>query len=261
MGKRDKHGGDAAPLKPHKSISFDRVAHLYDETRSLPGDQMRAIVNAFHRELAEYGTVLEVGVGTGRFALPLQERGVHLLGVDISPQMMARGLDKGLRDILLADAITLPFRDNSVDATYSIHVLHLVGDWRVALKEISRVTRSAYYTIASYWEEDRNPWSVYWETLGEHGVARELPGVFERRLPDHIPPTDRFVIGSFVERREADTAVRILEKRGYSGQWSLPEDLHEVAVKAVKAEFKDRLLTLKKRVELIRWDVDDLIRD
>jgi SAM-dependent methyltransferase len=41
-------------------------------------------------ELAGGGSALEFGVGTGRIALPLSRRGVHVHGIDLSPAMVAR---------------------------------------------------------------------------------------------------------------------------------------------------------------------------
>jgi SAM-dependent methyltransferase len=41
-------------------------------------------------ELAGGGPALEFGVGTGRIALPLSRRGVHVHGIDLSPAMVAR---------------------------------------------------------------------------------------------------------------------------------------------------------------------------
>ena len=41
-------------------------------------------------ELAGAGAVLELGVGTGRIALPLAQRGVHVHGIDLSEAMVAR---------------------------------------------------------------------------------------------------------------------------------------------------------------------------
>lgn len=40
--------------------------------------------------LAGNGRVLELGIGTGRVALPLAARGVHVEGIDISPEMVER---------------------------------------------------------------------------------------------------------------------------------------------------------------------------
>jgi SAM-dependent methyltransferase len=41
-------------------------------------------------DLADEGGALEFGVGTGRIALPLSQRGVHVHGIDLSPAMVAR---------------------------------------------------------------------------------------------------------------------------------------------------------------------------
>jgi SAM-dependent methyltransferase len=44
----------------------------------------------FLTELAGEGRALELGIGTGRIALPLSERGIRVHGIDLSPQMIAR---------------------------------------------------------------------------------------------------------------------------------------------------------------------------
>jgi SAM-dependent methyltransferase len=43
----------------------------------------------FLAELAGTGAALELGVGTGRLALPLSQRGVRVHGIDLSPAMVA----------------------------------------------------------------------------------------------------------------------------------------------------------------------------
>ena len=64
----------------------DRIADVYDSlfTHSDPA----AI--ALLTELAGGGPVLELGIGTGRLALPLRERGVDVHGIDASPAMVAK---------------------------------------------------------------------------------------------------------------------------------------------------------------------------
>jgi len=44
----------------------------------------------FLAELAGPGAALELGIGTGRIALPLSRRGVRVHGIDLSPAMVAR---------------------------------------------------------------------------------------------------------------------------------------------------------------------------
>jgi SAM-dependent methyltransferase len=63
-----------------------RIAEVYDE---LYGEYDPASVELL-AELAGEGTALELGIGTGRIALPLQERGVSVYGVDASEAMLSK---------------------------------------------------------------------------------------------------------------------------------------------------------------------------
>ena len=75
-----------------------RIADIYDALyeQTLPTEP--AVTRMV--ELAEGGAVLELGVGTGRLALPLAARGIEVHGVDSSPDMVEQLHAKpGGRDI------------------------------------------------------------------------------------------------------------------------------------------------------------------
>ena len=66
------------------------VAERYDESSPEMFDP--AVVGPvvdFLAGLAGDGPVLELGIGTGRIAIPLSRRGVRVHGIDLSPQMVA----------------------------------------------------------------------------------------------------------------------------------------------------------------------------
>lgn len=69
----------------------DRVAGVYDEWYAeLPfGGDLAATVS-FLQELAAGGNALELGIGTGRVALPLRMAGVDVHGIDASGAMVER---------------------------------------------------------------------------------------------------------------------------------------------------------------------------
>ena len=75
---------------------FDEpVAARYDETSAemFEADRVEPAVQ-FLAGLAWGGDALELGIGTGRLALPLSEMGIEVHGIDLSPQMVARLREK-----------------------------------------------------------------------------------------------------------------------------------------------------------------------
>ena len=69
----------------------ERVARRYDEAvAEMFDDSLVAPAVDFLADLAIPGRALELGIGTGRIALPLAERGVEVHGVDLSPAMVQR---------------------------------------------------------------------------------------------------------------------------------------------------------------------------
>ena len=66
----------------------ERIADVYDSLSQIPKDTDEAV--DFLAELAGDGRVLELGIGTGRLALPLRARGIRIEGIDASPAMVAQ---------------------------------------------------------------------------------------------------------------------------------------------------------------------------
>jgi SAM-dependent methyltransferase len=64
----------------------DKIAASYDEFGGIPDDTEAAV--DFLAERAGKQTVLELGVGTGRLAIPLNERGYRVEGIDASAEMI-----------------------------------------------------------------------------------------------------------------------------------------------------------------------------
>jgi len=65
---------------------YDAIASFYDPwSRSVTED----VDFYVERALASGGPVVELAVGTGRIAIPVARAGVHVIGVDSSPAMLA----------------------------------------------------------------------------------------------------------------------------------------------------------------------------
>ena len=124
------------------SICFDRAASFYDQTRALDVDATEKIQAQLLREI-DGRRCLEIGVGTGRIALPLHRSGIPIVGLDLSGQMLATLVAKagGSSPIPLVrgDATRLPFRDHAFDCAIASWVLHLIDGWRDVASELTRV--------------------------------------------------------------------------------------------------------------------------
>ena len=69
----------------------DRMAEVYDEIHEqLSAPEIVVPMVDILAELAGDGRALELGIGTGRIALPLAERGVEVHGLDASEAMVAQ---------------------------------------------------------------------------------------------------------------------------------------------------------------------------
>src|SRR3954470_20627624 len=69
----------------------ERMADIYDDHAARTRDQVEANATAdFLAALASNGRMLELGIGTGRVALPLAARGVDVHGIDASQAMVDR---------------------------------------------------------------------------------------------------------------------------------------------------------------------------
>jgi len=100
----------------------DRVAARYDESSAEMFDP--AVVDPavdLLVEIAGSGRALELGIGTGRIALPLAQRGVPVHGIELSKAMVARLRAKpGGEEI----GVTIgDFATTTVDGTFSVAYL------------------------------------------------------------------------------------------------------------------------------------------
>jgi predicted TPR repeat methyltransferase len=68
----------------------ERVAKSYDESADMFEPAVVEPVVSFLADVAGDGAALELGIGTGRIALPLSRRGVRVHGIDLSSAMVAR---------------------------------------------------------------------------------------------------------------------------------------------------------------------------
>ena len=133
-----------------KKKIWDLYAPIYK--RAMQADQK--IYNFMYERIPEKirgMEVLEIATGPGLLARHVAPAARRMVATDYSDGMIAEA-KKGPRPANLvfevADAMNLPYADNSFDAVLIANALHIVPDARQALREIRRVLKPQGILIA-----------------------------------------------------------------------------------------------------------------
>ncbi len=135
------------------------MAAAYDTSRRPNPDVTAALVRLL--DAPPGARLLDVGCGTGNYAVELETRGYRVTGVDLARGMLERAQTKLPPGHPLAqgDARALPFGDGRFDGAFSILVLHHVPGWERVLPEARRVLRGGrYVALLSTREQLLNFW-------------------------------------------------------------------------------------------------------
>jgi demethylmenaquinone methyltransferase/2-methoxy-6-polyprenyl-1,4-benzoquinol methylase len=148
-GESYYQGGKAAYVRE----MFAGIAHRYDLLNSVLSFNQH---KAWRRKAVRLArvqpgdTALDVCAGTGDFAIDLAhavgEDG-YVVGADFCEPMLANGRDKTLRakgghiDLMVADALRLPYRSSLFDCATVGFGIRNVSDIPAAFREMSRVIR------------------------------------------------------------------------------------------------------------------------
>lgn len=123
---------------------FGRIARRYDlanHVLSCGADFLWRRRAAKIVESWQPARVLDLATGSGDLALAIQRRLPEAIVTagDFSPEMLDMAQRKGVQRTVLADALQLPFGDESFDCVTVAFGLRNMADWGLALRETSRV--------------------------------------------------------------------------------------------------------------------------
>ncbi len=124
---------------------FEQHAEQYDCWFDAHEPVYQAEVAALRKFIPEGGLSLEVGIGTGRFAVPLAIR----YGIDPSHRMLQLARRRGVQ-VCQAVGEQLPFRDGQFDIVLLVTVICFVDDVSTLLRELRRVLKSGGQLIIGF---------------------------------------------------------------------------------------------------------------
>lgn len=116
--------------------AFNQYAEEYDKWFDLNPSVYESELLAIKRFFPRRGKGLEIGVGTGKFALPL---GIKV-GIEPSKAMAVIARQRGI-EVHEAVAEDLPFENESFDFVLMVTVLCFLSNPQTAIEEIARVLR------------------------------------------------------------------------------------------------------------------------
>jgi len=240
-------------------IVFDRAAGYYDATRGFPDGVAPQVARAFYEAggLGRRSRVLELGIGTGRIALPLSELVAGVVGVDLARAMLAKLLAKrgaGRVEVACADAARLPLRDACADAAIAVHVFHLIPRWRDVLAEIARVLRPGAPLLHGGDDHARGAAWARWRERIDARFGVENVGVPRARIEGFLddegwrPQGERRV--AFARRLRPAALVELVAARTWSMTWRMGDAELRAAVDALRDGLREAFGDLDREVEL-----------
>jgi ubiquinone/menaquinone biosynthesis C-methylase UbiE len=227
------------------SVVFDRAVEYYDQTRGFPPGVEQQVATLFQQagSLNTISRVIEIGVGTGRIALPLAPHVKSIVGVDLSRPMMDRLRQKRTTQpihLIEGDISRLPAASHKFDAAVAVHIFHLVPDWRGALAEVGRVLKPGALLLLG--NNGRVPaQEIMWEAIRKATPPEKLPDAGARRTEsdDFVQNAGWQVVGEYSIPFTFDETPQFyidgVRNRIWSRLWRLSDDDIARCVDAVQA--------------------------
>jgi ubiquinone/menaquinone biosynthesis C-methylase UbiE len=249
-------------------MSFDPMAAIYDETRVIDSICFNSALDFLVQRFPplEFNKLFEPGIGTGRIAIPLAERGYRVTGVDISEDMLKilseklRGRNSPLAVAFQkADVTALPFPDMTFDIAVAVHVFHLIRDWKKAVAEVLRVLKPDAPLIMLFTGSGDEIPAIkdrYREICVESGhSARHIGLTGGAELQDYLSALGRNIETidnrwRWTQRIRVNEALSHMRSHYYSFTNLIPETVHMEAIERLQCELQKQYGNLSTVVEV-----------
>jgi len=244
---------------------YDSMADEYDATRE---SVTRYEVDALADALGGCKSVLDLGIGTGRFAKPLSNLGFDVTGVDVSRRMLMKAKEKGLDQLVIGDAYALPFADKSFDAAITIHVLHVVVDWVKVVRDLGRVTRGPVASILRValgpQDSPATPMPFGTSQLSQDSRSGRPVRTQHRmwqnelELKARVPPRRLDRIRDETVTLSVAEAIKRADAKRSMGAQIMPPEMKQQMMERILAVAGDRSVQRRIVEDLAVWDAGDL---
>ncbi len=166
-----------------KKADYAKIALSYDKGASLSQQNIDLWLEliAKHPGATVGARVLDLGCGTGRFALPMaRQLGFRVTGVDVYEEMLAKAREKDAAGLVAWDrqeAERLTYSDGSFDIVFMSHLLHHLASPPKAIGECKRVLKTPGTILVRYGDIEKIRGDVV------HALFPEALAIDEARTP------------------------------------------------------------------------------
>lgn len=251
-----------------KSLSFDSMAGLYDETRVFNRSSFNSSLDFLVERFPpnKFGSIFYPGIGTGRIAIPLAEKGYSIAGIDISLEMLAllkKRLTRAGQPLPVsfqkADVTKIPFADETFDIAIAVHLFYFIAEWKQAVGEILRVVKgNGPLILMNTGAGTEIPFlnERYKELCTENGCSIQEIGVKStREVVDYCESLgfqtewirDRW---QWAQHIRLDKALDYIRLRAYSFTTFASDIVHSKAIDKLESELQHQFGSLNTEVNI-----------
>jgi SAM-dependent methyltransferase len=170
------------------AIDYNQWALRYDRTRGVSESVLQPLLTALGLPAAR--RLLDIGGGTGNYAVALRGEGFRVTHCDRWPGMAGQASAKGLT-ATVADGTALPFAGGSFDCAIAIKVANHVEDRAAFTREARRILRGGPFVMVHATSE----------TIESNWITHYIPGLSEEQRfePEHATVRDLEAAGFQVD--------------------------------------------------------------
>jgi len=213
------------------------------------GKEIKSIIT-----LNNYKVILEAGSGTGRWISSLEDESKKIFGLDYSLDMMKiPKVDKPYLNLVNADAVHIPFKDDFFDLIFCVNAIHHFPDKEKFINECKRTLTSngmlAIFGVDPHIDKD---WYVYdyFDSVYENDLNRFLSLESLKRLleVEKFGGIDTKVVEDVYNERIGNDVFNdpFLGKHHCSQLANLPDKEYHKGIDKIKNQIKKNPKTVFK---------------
>jgi len=178
-----------ARIEPFEKYS-EKYEDWFEKNKFVYESEIQAIKELFPKVKKS----IEIGVGSGKFAVPL---GIKI-GVDPSPRMRKVAEQKGIK-VINAVAEELPFKNSQFELVLMVTTICFVDNLNLAFREAYRILKLGGYLIIGFVDKDSSLGKLY-QQHKENSLFYKIATFYSTKeeIKNIEPAKEDYGEGSFV---------------------------------------------------------------